>query len=74
MNAYITRQVLGGLGWVVGIQGVLGFAGAWFGDGPWGFLHKLVDVPTAGYLALAVAGIALAVWGETGKKARPNAS
>ncbi|MGW1871540.1 hypothetical protein ACWCPS_39235 [Streptomyces mauvecolor] len=74
MNAYITKQVVGAIGWVIGIQGALGFAGARFGNGPWGFLHKLADIPAVGYLALAVVGAALAVWGETAKKARRNAS
>uniref|UniRef100_A0AAU2UWN8 Uncharacterized protein n=1 Tax=Streptomyces sp. NBC_00003 TaxID=2903608 RepID=A0AAU2UWN8_9ACTN len=68
MNANITKQVVGPIGWVVGIQGALGFAGEQFGNGPWGFLHKLIDVPRPGYLALAVLGAALAVWAETGRK------
>ncbi|MFJ8308855.1 MULTISPECIES: hypothetical protein [unclassified Streptomyces] len=74
MNANITKQVVGPIGWVVGIQGVLGFAGAQFGNGPWGFLHKITDIPTAGYLALAVLGAAVAVWAEMGKKAPQKAS
>ncbi|MEV8528029.1 MULTISPECIES: hypothetical protein [unclassified Streptomyces] len=74
MNANITKQVVGPLGWVVGIQGALGLAGGLFGDGPWGFLHKLADVPPVGYLALLVLGAVPAVWAETGKKQRRQAS
>ncbi|WP_438290464.1 hypothetical protein [Streptomyces sp. HUAS TT7] len=69
MNANITKQVVGSIGWVVGIQGILGFAGSQFGNGPWGFLHKIIGVPTAGYLTLAALGTGLAVWSEVGKKA-----
>ncbi|MEV0529481.1 hypothetical protein AB0I66_39290 [Streptomyces sp. NPDC050439] len=62
------KEIIAIVGWVVGIQGALGAAGRLFGDEPWGLFHKWWDVPTPAYLALAVAGAALAVWGETAKK------
>ncbi|MET9957366.1 hypothetical protein ABZ135_38225 [Streptomyces sp. NPDC006339] len=63
----IARETLTVIGWVALVQGGLGAGGRYFGDGPWGLLHKWWDIPTAGYLALLVAGVALAVWGETTK-------
>ncbi|KOU38155.1 hypothetical protein [Streptomyces sp. WM6378] len=74
MNANITKQVVGSLGWVVGIQGALGFAGGLFGNGPWGFLHKIADIPPGGYLALLALGAVPAVWAEMGKRPRREAS
>ncbi|MEV0126336.1 hypothetical protein AB0I16_33130 [Streptomyces sp. NPDC050703] len=62
------REIIAIVGWVVGIQGALGTAGRLFGDGPWGLLHQWWDIPTPLYVALFVAGAALAVYGETGKK------
>ncbi|MGA4957849.1 hypothetical protein [Streptomyces lavendulocolor] len=61
------RQTLAIIGWVTGVQGVLGFFGRTFGDQPWGLLHQWWEIPTAGYAALAVLGAVLAVYGETGK-------
>ncbi|MGW2819113.1 hypothetical protein [Streptomyces sp. NPDC001415] len=69
MNANITKQVVGSIGWVIGIQGTLGFAGSQFGNGPWGSPHKNTDVPTAECLALAVLGTGLAVCAEVSKEA-----
>ncbi|MEU0374843.1 hypothetical protein ABZ070_32495 [Streptomyces sp. NPDC006283] len=62
------KEIVAVIGWVTGIQGVLGVAGRTFGDGPWGMLRKWWEIPTAGYVVLAVAGLALAVYGETAKK------
>ncbi|MEV6401092.1 hypothetical protein AB0M39_41025 [Streptomyces sp. NPDC051907] len=62
------KEIIAIIGWVVGIQGALGVAGRNFGDGPWGLLHKWWEIPTGGYIALAVVGLAMAVWGERTKK------
>ncbi|QGV79213.1 hypothetical protein [Streptomyces ficellus] len=61
------KEIVAVIGWVAGIQGVLGVAGRIFGDGPWGLLHKWWEIPTAGYAVIAVAGAVLAVYGETAK-------
>ncbi|MFD0551216.1 hypothetical protein ACFQ0X_19970 [Streptomyces rectiviolaceus] len=62
------KEIISIVGWVVGIQGALGVAGRTFGDEPWGLFQKWWDIPTPGYLALAIIGAALAIWGENGKK------
>ncbi|MGR8009060.1 hypothetical protein [Streptomyces hypolithicus] len=64
------KEVVALIGWVVGIQGALGVIGSIVGDGPWGLLQKWWDIPTAGYLVLAVVGAALAVWGESARRKR----
>ncbi|MFF8385612.1 hypothetical protein [Streptomyces kanasensis] len=61
------RELVTLIGWVAGIQGGLGIAGRYFGDHPWGLLQQWWDVPTPGYVALAVVGAVLAVHGETAK-------
>ncbi|WP_236242766.1 hypothetical protein [Streptomyces sp. CC228A] len=61
------RELVALVGWLVGIQGVLGIAGRAFGDHPWGLLHRWWDIPTPGYAVLALVGAALAVYRETAK-------
>ncbi|MFJ6696220.1 hypothetical protein ACIQM4_09115 [Streptomyces sp. NPDC091272] len=56
------------VGWVLGIQGVLGFVGRTWFDKDWGLLTLWFDPPSALYIAMAVVGGALAVLGETAKK------
>ncbi|MFI0980222.1 hypothetical protein ACH4SP_24850 [Streptomyces sp. NPDC021093] len=56
------------IGWVVAIQGVLGFVGRTWFDNDWGLLHLWFTPPTALYIAMAVVGAALAYVGETAKK------
>ncbi|MFV0128428.1 hypothetical protein ACLGI4_12025 [Streptomyces sp. HMX112] len=58
------REIVAVIGWIVGVQGALGIAGRVFGDGPWGLIAKWWEIPTAGYAALAVAGLALGAYGE----------
>ncbi|MEW2524248.1 hypothetical protein [Streptomyces sp. NPDC047071] len=61
------KDIIALVGWVVGIQGALGFLGRVFGGDSWGLIQKWWDVPTAGYAALFVVGAVLAVYGEFGK-------
>ncbi|MEU4273113.1 hypothetical protein [Streptomyces sp. NPDC026092] len=56
------------IGWVALIQGGLGAGGQIFGDKAWGLLQKWWEISTAGYIVLALAGLALALWGEGAKK------
>lgn len=63
------RELMGIVGIVVAIQGVLGFSGLVFDDQAWGMLHKWVELPSVAYLGIAVAGLFLTVWGESGRKA-----
>ncbi|MBT2441668.1 hypothetical protein J7E93_16410 [Streptomyces sp. ISL-36] len=62
------NEAIAVVGWISLVQGGLGAGGQIFGDKAWGLLQKWWDIPTAGYLVLALAGIALAAWGETAKK------
>ncbi|MGX1505246.1 UNVERIFIED_CONTAM: hypothetical protein RKD43_003871 [Streptomyces graminofaciens] len=62
------REIAAIIGWVTGVQGVLGRPGPTFGDKPWGLLHQRWDLPSAGYIAVAAAGVALALTAETAKK------
>lgn len=62
------KQLIALIGWFVGIQGVLGVAGRTFGDGPWGLLHRWWEIPTAGYVVIALVGAGIAVYGETAKQ------
>ncbi|MDJ0465601.1 hypothetical protein [Streptomyces sp. H27-C3] len=64
------KETVAIIGWVVGIQGALGVLGRTFGDNPWGLLQQWWEIPTAGYAALAIAGAALAAWGEGGRRKR----
>ncbi|HET6860993.1 MAG TPA: hypothetical protein VFH94_28325 [Streptomyces sp.] len=64
------KEIVAIIGWVVGIQGALGVLGREFGDGPWGLVQQWWDVPTAGYVVLAVVGAVLALWGESGRRKR----
>ncbi|OII68211.1 MULTISPECIES: hypothetical protein [unclassified Streptomyces] len=61
------RELVTLAGWFVGVQGVLGIAGRYFGDRPWGVLHRWWDLPTPAYAVLALVGAALAVYGESAK-------
>ncbi|MBB1255316.1 hypothetical protein [Streptomyces alkaliterrae] len=57
------------LGYVILIQGVLGFGGLVLRDRAMGFVHTFADVPPAGYLALTLVGGLLAFWpARTGER------
>lgn len=65
------RETIEIIGWVLGIQGVLGVAGRVLSDSDWGLVHTVVNSPpTALYVVLAVVGAALAMWGEVTRKQR----
>ncbi|NUR91325.1 MAG: hypothetical protein HOY71_45250 [Nonomuraea sp.] len=61
------RQIVGVF---LGIQGLMGFVGGVFFDGPKGLLPRWVDLPAWSYLGLVVAGAILVIWGEEAKKSR----
>jgi hypothetical protein len=44
-------------------QGLMGFAGQVFFDSRWGLLPRWVDWPPLAYLGIAMAGLALLLWG-----------
>ncbi|MFI6054587.1 hypothetical protein ACIBCO_31420 [Streptomyces violascens] len=51
------------IGYVVGAQGLVSFASqALFGT-EWGWMHKVVDLPSIAYLGIVVVGLALVVGG-----------
>lgn len=50
------------------MQGAMGFIGQTFSDGAWGVLPHFFDLPTACYLLLFAAGVALLAWGEVDRK------
>ncbi|GHE52923.1 hypothetical protein CP980_23635 [Streptomyces vinaceus] len=56
------------IGYVVGAQGLVSFASQTFFGTEWGWLHKVVDLPSAAYLGIAVAGLALVVTGVKTRK------
>ncbi|MFF8609058.1 hypothetical protein ACF06X_24300 [Streptomyces sp. NPDC015346] len=67
-NDAIKNEVIAIVGWVALVQGGLGAGGQIFGDKAWGLLQKWWDIPTVGYVVLALAGAALALWSETAKR------
>ncbi|QIY56213.1 hypothetical protein HEP86_18885 [Streptomyces sp. RPA4-5] len=56
------------IGFIVMIQGAMGFIGQVFFDGAWGLLPRWFSLPSPAYVGLFAAGAALAVWGDTAKK------
>ncbi|MFB7056372.1 hypothetical protein ACFCXT_25025 [Streptomyces vinaceus] len=51
------------IGYVVGAQGLVSFASQTFFGTEWGWLHKIVDLPSAAYLGITAAGLALVATG-----------
>lgn len=51
------------IGYVIGAQGLVSFASQTFFGTEWGWLHNVVDLPTAAYLGIVVVGLALVVGG-----------
>ncbi|MFI2260378.1 hypothetical protein [Streptomyces tubercidicus] len=56
------------LGFIIMIQGAMGFIGQVFFDGAWGLLPHWFHLPSPAYVGLFAAGAALAVWGDTARK------
>ncbi|WP_030869399.1 hypothetical protein [Streptomyces sp. NRRL F-2747] len=56
------------IGYVVGAQGLVSFASQTFFGTEWGWLHKLVDLPSAAYLGVVVVGLALVLGGVKTRK------
>ncbi|GAA0273966.1 hypothetical protein GCM10010302_09490 [Streptomyces polychromogenes] len=57
------------IGYVIGAQGVVGFASRTFFGTEWGWLHKVVDFPSAAYLGVVAVGLALVAGGVRTRKA-----
>ncbi|MBB5937991.1 hypothetical protein [Streptomyces zagrosensis] len=64
------RELVGIAGIVIAIQGALGVCGRIVGEKPWGLLQQWFDIPTPGYVGIAVVGLVLALWGESARIAR----
>ncbi|MEU5213975.1 hypothetical protein [Streptomyces sp. NPDC020742] len=58
----------GFLGFIIMLQGAMGFIGQVFFDGAWGLLPRWFELPSAVYVGICAAGVALIAWGETDKK------
>ncbi|MEU6868595.1 hypothetical protein ABZ924_36095 [Streptomyces sp. NPDC046876] len=56
------------IGYVVGAQGLVSFASQTFIGTEWGWMHKVVDLPSAAYLGIVVVGLALIVGGVKTRK------
>ncbi|MFF4578885.1 hypothetical protein [Streptomyces sp. NPDC001389] len=57
------------IGYVVGAQGLISFVSQAFFGTEWGWLHKVVDLPSGAYLGIAVVGLALVLGGVRTRKA-----
>jgi len=56
------------IGYVVGAQGLVSFASQTFFGTEWGWLHKVVDLPSVAYLGILVVGLALVAAGVRTRK------
>ncbi|MFB6807069.1 hypothetical protein [Streptomyces sp. NPDC056387] len=56
------------IGYVVGAQGLISFVSQTFFGTEWGWMHKVVDLPTTAYLGVLVMGLALVVGGVKTRK------
>ncbi|MFE2323247.1 hypothetical protein ACFXD5_04825 [Streptomyces sp. NPDC059385] len=57
------------IGYVLAAQGVVSFASQTFFGTEWGWMHKVVDLPSTAYLGIVVAGLALVLVGMKTRKA-----
>ncbi|MFE0577935.1 hypothetical protein [Streptomyces sp. NPDC058874] len=57
------------IGYVVGAQGLVGFASQTFFGTEWGWLHRVAGLPPAAYLGVVAAGLALVAVGVGTRKA-----
>ena len=56
------------IGYVVGAQGLVSFASQAFFGTEWGWMHKVVDLPSIAYLGIVVVGLTLIVGGVKMRK------
>ncbi|MFG2482953.1 hypothetical protein ACGFSI_09340 [Streptomyces virginiae] len=56
------------IGYVVGAQGLVSFASQTFFGTEWGWLHKIVDLPSTAYLGIVALGAVLVVAGVKTRK------
>ncbi|MFF1713127.1 hypothetical protein [Streptomyces sp. NPDC058268] len=56
------------IGYVVGAQGLVSFASQAFFGTEWGWMHKVVDLPSTAYLGIVAVGLALIVGGVKTRK------
>ncbi|MFJ2744490.1 hypothetical protein ACIO3O_33105 [Streptomyces sp. NPDC087440] len=68
------NELLAALGWIIGIQGALGFIGRTWSDGDWGLLHLWFTPPTALYIVMAVAGLAFGIAVDVRRKQEKRAA
>lgn len=57
------------IGYVVGAQGLVSFVSQTLFGTEWGWMHKVVDLPSTAYLGMVVVGLALIVGGVKTRKA-----
>lgn len=57
------------IGYVIGAQGLVSFASQTFFGTEWGWMHKVVDLPSTAYLGILVVGLALIIVGVKTRKA-----
>ncbi|MER5778235.1 hypothetical protein ABT144_28865 [Streptomyces sp. NPDC002039] len=61
--------ILESIGYVIGAQGLVSFASQTLFDTEWGWMHKVVDLPSTAYLGVVAVGLALIVGGMKTRKA-----
>ncbi|MFJ3965048.1 hypothetical protein [Streptomyces sp. NPDC090036] len=57
------------IGYVIGAQGLIGFASQVFFGTEWGWIHKVVDLPSTAHLGIVAVGLALVLAGVKTRKA-----
>ncbi|MGW6691802.1 hypothetical protein [Streptomyces sp. NPDC054961] len=57
------------IGYVIGGQGLVSVASQTLFGTEWGWMHKVVDLPSAAYLGVVAVGLALIVGGVKTRKA-----
>ncbi|MEU9718171.1 hypothetical protein [Streptomyces sp. NPDC047976] len=57
------------IGYVIGAQGLVSFASRTFFGTEWGWMHKIVDLPSSAYLGVIAVGLALVAVGVKTRKA-----
>ncbi|GEB62439.1 hypothetical protein [Streptomyces gardneri] len=56
------------IGYVVGAQGLVSFASQTFFGTEWGWMHKVVDLPSTAYLGVVAVGLTLVACGVKTRK------